>query len=108
MTVEYNYPDYTGEDLWDYINGAADGYLAYHFVKLKIAGYKDGSGHIVKVEVYRQQQPEDAYGRYSMERSPDYHFIKIGAEGYSEPGLVNLYEEMILLKGKPGICSMEM
>ena len=89
MSVEYNYPDYTGEDLWDYINGAADGYLAYHFVKLKIAEYKDGSGHIVKVEVYRQQRPEDAYGIYSMERSPDYHFIKIGAEGYSESGLVN-------------------
>jgi hypothetical protein len=89
MTIETNYPDYTGEDLWDYINGAADGYLAYHFEKLKIAEYKDKAGRTIKVEVYKHRRPEDAYGIYSMERSPDYHFIKIGAEGYSESGLVN-------------------
>ncbi len=89
MTIERNYPDYTGEDLWDYINGAADSYLAYHFEKLEIAEYKDSEGRTIKVEVYKHLRPEDAYGIYSMERSPDYHFIRIGAEGYAEPNLVN-------------------
>ncbi len=89
MTIDRNFPDYTGEDLWDYINGAADGYLAYHFEKLKIAEYNDGTGGTIKVEVYKHRRTEDAYGIYSMERSPDYHFIKIGAEGYTEPNLVN-------------------
>ena len=36
MSIDYNYPVYTGEDLWDYINGAADGYQAYHFEQLNI------------------------------------------------------------------------
>jgi len=89
MSIDYNYPVYTGEDLWDYINGAADGYQAYHFEQLNIAEYKDGDDNIVKVEIYRHKRPEDAYGIYSTERSPDYHFVDIGAEGYAEKSLTN-------------------
>lgn len=89
MSIDHNYPVYTGEDLWDYINGAADGYQAYHFEQLNIAEYKDGDDNIVKVEVYRHKRPEDAYGIYSTERSSDYHFVNIGAEGYAEENLVN-------------------
>ncbi len=88
MKIEYNYPVYTGEDLWDYINGASDGYMSYHFERLDIAEYIDGQGNTVKVEIYKHQKPEDAYGIYSTERSPDYHFVEIGTEGYAEDNLV--------------------
>lgn len=103
MTIEHNYPDYSGEDLWDYINGAADGYLAYHFEILKIAEYKDGKGHIVKVEVYKHLRPEDAYGIYSTERSPDYHFVEIGAQGYAESNLVNFVTGSYYVKVTAGV-----
>ena len=34
---ETNYPVYTPDNLWDFINGAADNYLAYDFVDLHVA-----------------------------------------------------------------------
>ena len=37
---ETNYPVYTPDNLWDFINGAADNYLAYDFVDLHVAEYK--------------------------------------------------------------------
>ena len=37
-----NYPVYTPENLWDFINGAADNYLANGFVDLNVAEYKKG------------------------------------------------------------------
>ena len=88
LTIEYSYPVYTGEDLWDYINGASDGYMSYHFERLDIAEYKDAHGNVVKVEIYKHKRPEDAHGIYSTERSPDYQFIDIGTEGYAENNLV--------------------
>lgn len=107
MTIEHNYPVFTGEDLWDYINGASDGYLAYHFQQLNIAEYVDGAGNVVKVELYQHLRPQDAYGIYSTERSPDYHFVDIGAEAYAESSLVyfvadNYYVKVIKGVGETG------
>ncbi|MZP56855.1 MAG: hypothetical protein GT600_15540, partial [Bacteroidales bacterium] len=36
------YPVYTPENLWDFIDGAADGFLSLGFIDLHIAEYKKG------------------------------------------------------------------
>jgi hypothetical protein len=82
------YPLFVPANLWDYINGAADAYTANRFVDLEIAEYVKGNRRI-KAEVYRHESPDHAFGIYSMERSPDYNFIDIGAEGYQEGSLVH-------------------
>ncbi|MCC5931841.1 MAG: hypothetical protein JJU28_21530 [Cyclobacteriaceae bacterium] len=82
------YPLFVPANLWDYINGAADAYTANRFVDLDIAEYVKGNRRI-KAEVYRHESPEHAFGIYSMERSPDYKFTDIGAEGYQEGSLVH-------------------
>ena len=87
--LELNYPVYVPGTLWDYINGAADSYLSYHFQELRIGEYSDQSGESIKVEVYRHMSRDYAYGIYCSERFPDYNFIDIGIQGYAESGLVN-------------------
>lgn len=82
------YPLFVPANLWDYINGAADAYTANRFVDLEIAEYVKGNRRI-KAEVYRHESPDHAFGIYSMERSPGYNFIDIGAEGYQEGSLVH-------------------
>ena len=88
-TPVFDYPVYHADDLWDYIDGAADNYLNYKFVDLHIAEYTKARGKVLfKVEVYRHASPLYAFGIYSSERSPDYHFIDLGTQGFRESGQI--------------------
>ena len=75
--------------LYEYINGAADLYLASDFEELKIAEYGNEKKASVIVEAYRHRTPEDAFGIYSQERLPDGNYLKIGAEGYIDQHVLN-------------------
>jgi len=80
---------YLPSDLWDIIDGAADTYLSYNFIDLHLADYTNESGLNVRVELYRHSSFDNTFGIYTTERSPDYHFMKIGSEGYLEEGALN-------------------
>jgi hypothetical protein len=86
-----NYPVYGPDKLWDFINGAADMYLAYGFVDLHIAEYKKGK-NVIKLEVYRHSNNTMAFGIYSSERSPSFRFINLGAQGYETGGAINFFK----------------
>jgi len=86
-----NYPVYTSENLWDFINGAADTYLALGFLDLHVAEYKKGK-ETIKVEIYRHQSPYLAFGIYASERSPSFRFINLGSQGYIADGSVNFFK----------------
>jgi len=91
------YPVYTPDDLWNYINGAADAYLALGFIDLHISEYVKGK-QLIKAEIYRFGSEIESFGMYSMERSPDYHFIKVGVQGYNEEGVLNFYKGEYYIK----------
>lgn len=86
-----DYPVYVPDNLWDFINGAADNYLAYDFVDLHVAEYKKGR-EVIKLEVYRHEDNTMAFGIYSSERSPSFNFRKIGAQGYIIDGAINFFK----------------
>ena len=92
-----DYPVYTPDDLWNYINGAADAYLALGFIDLNIAEYLKGKISI-KAEIYRFGDDAEAFGMYSMERSPGYSFLPLGVQGYQEEGVVNFYKGRYYIK----------
>ena len=80
---------YVPSDLWDIIDGAADTYLSYNFIDLHLADYNNDAGINVRVELYRHSTFDNTFGIYTTERSPDYHFINIGSQGYLEEGALN-------------------
>jgi hypothetical protein len=86
-----NYPVYTADNLWDFINGAADTYLSYGFEDLHVAEYSKGK-NIIKLEIYRHKDNVQAFGIYSSERSPTFQFINIGAQGYKIDGSLNFFK----------------
>lgn len=92
-----NYPVFTPENLWDFINGAADTYLAYGFVDLHVAEYKKGK-NVIKLEVYRQKNNTMAFGIYSTERSPSFRYINLGAQGYVADGSINFFKGSYYVK----------
>ena len=83
-----DYPVYTADNLWDFINGAADTYLSYGFEDLHVAEYKKGK-NVIKLEIYKHKDDIQAFGIYSSERSPSFRFINIGAQGYKADGSLN-------------------
>jgi hypothetical protein len=88
-----NYPVYTPDNLWDFIDGAADTYLSYGFSNLHVAEYKKGK-NLIKLEIYTHKDEVQTFGIYSTERSPSFTFINVGAQGYKTDGTLNF------LKGK--------
>ena len=86
-----SYPVFLPENLWDFINGAAETYLAYGFIDLHVAEYKKGKNQI-KLEIYRHSDNTMAFGIYSTERSPTFRFLNIGSQGYSTDGAINFFK----------------
>jgi len=86
-----NYPVYGPDKLWNFINGAADTYLAYGFVNLHVIEYKKGK-IVIKLEIYRHSDNIMAFGIYSTERSPSFRYMNLGAQGYIADGAINFFK----------------
>jgi len=81
---------YFPETLFEFINGAAEIYLAYDFKKLTVTQYgQEGSEASMAVEIYEMSNETNAFGIYGAERFPDSDFIPIGIQGYVEEGMLN-------------------
>lgn len=72
---------YRPDNLWEYINGGAEQYLAYGFEEVTAAQYRNGAGATARVDVYRMTERTAAFGIYTEERSPKASAVAIGAEG---------------------------
>lgn len=99
FSLKTNYPVYVPENLWDFINGAADNYLAYDFQDLHVAEYKKGK-ETIKLEIYRHSDNINTFGIYSTERSPNFRFVNLGAQGYVADGAVNFFKGNYYVKIK--------
>jgi len=81
---------YFPETLFEYINGAAEIYIAYDFKELIVAEYeKSDSQTTIGVEIYDMGNEKNSFGIYSVERYPDNNFISVGLQGYIEEGSMN-------------------
>jgi hypothetical protein len=80
---------FSPDDLYEYIDGAADLYLSYDFQELRVTEYQNEKKATVTVEVYRHKTPQDAFGMYSQERLPTEDFRAIGAQGYVGKDFLN-------------------
>ncbi len=71
------------DNLFEYIDGAAENFLIYGFQQVVTAEYNNPQKPSQAVlEVYRMKDPRNAFGIYASERNPNSEFKRIGAEGY--------------------------
>lgn len=89
---------YTPENLWDKINGAADGYFTYEFKKLLVTDYTRKNGDYISVEIYEHSTPVMAFGIYSSERPSDGRYNKNGTQGYELDGLFHFLADRYYVK----------
>jgi len=83
---------YTEENLWEYINGAAENFISFEFREVAAQDYLDGSGAGLKVEIYEHGSPLMAYGIYAQMRSPDLAFLDVGNEAFADEYSVHFWK----------------
>ncbi|MCD6385787.1 hypothetical protein J7M23_08420 [Candidatus Sumerlaeota bacterium] len=87
-------------NLWKYINGAAPRYLKYDFRCVVTVEYTNltTSSLTILVDIYDMGLLDNAFGMFAAERSPNYHFIDIGAEAYAEMPVLNFFKDRYYVK----------
>ncbi len=80
---------YVPENLYRYIDGAADVYLSYGFQDLAVLFYENEEGQSLTAEVYRHIDRRHGFGIYASERPQVGDFLDIGVQGYYEEGILN-------------------
>jgi hypothetical protein len=72
---------FSGDNLFDMIDGGADIYLEYGFQQALSAEYQNKDEHSIKLEIYEMKDDAAAYGMYSINTGTQGKKIQIGNEG---------------------------
>ena len=86
-------------NLFEYIDGAADLYLLYSFRRVITTDYAVGAdSSSVNIEIYCMESPTHAFGIYAAERSPGEQPVDIGVQGYVGANVLNFYKGRYYIK----------
>jgi hypothetical protein len=81
---------YSPDNLFEYIDGAAESYLGYDFHELLVADFeKKGTGATLTLEIYDMGLPLNAFGIFAAERYPENKVVALGVLGYVEGEALN-------------------
>jgi hypothetical protein len=89
--------EFYSSNLYQYIDGGAEAYHKFHMTAMVHREYKV-KGVEMTVDIYDMGSPSNASGIYASERSPDYHFLPIGAEGYASEHTLNFLQGRFYVK----------
>jgi hypothetical protein len=85
--------EYVADNLYEYKDGAADGYLIYGFAHMRSIECKSG-GDTLTIDVSEMTDADAAYGIFTANRDPKLAIAKIGMGGQVQP------QSAIFAKGK--------
>lgn len=88
---------YGPDNLYEYMDGAADIFVLYGVHQMLHLDLH-AKGADISLDVFDMGSVEAAFGMYAAERSPDFHFITIGAEGYQYEGMLNFLQDHYYVK----------
>jgi hypothetical protein len=84
---------YEADNLWDYINGQADFFIDYGFVRVDTAEYRnDQESSSVVLEVYQMGRPQEAFGIFAAERTSEDRPLEIGGGAYLGANLLSFWQ----------------
>ena len=89
---------YTPDNLYEYINGAAEVFLSYDFRELAALTYENPQKHSLTIDIYRHSDARNGFGIYSQEKPVKGDFLTIGAQGYYEKGVLNFVKGSYYVK----------
>ncbi len=92
---------YDRKNLFDYMDGGAELYLAYDFQRLAVQRYvSDSADSVTKnsltVEIYQMNSPSDAYGLFSFDQEGE--MVQLGQKGVYGYGLLRFWKGRFLVR----------
>jgi hypothetical protein len=96
---------FTAENLYDYKDGAADGYLSYGFARMSTIDCKSGADTLT-IDVSEMNDADAAYGLFTSNRDPRLPIAPIGMIGQIQPQSAsfakgNYYVEIVEVADNP-------
>ena len=90
---------YNQENLWDYMNGGAPGYLAYGFKEMVTFGVMNLKNRLEYViDVYDMGSSLNAFGIYSTERLPDGRDTECGVDSFQSDKILFFWQDSYYVK----------
>lgn len=102
---------YSADNLWEFIDGAAETYVGFGVQDALGAGYTFG-GADVSIEIYEASDSLHAFGIYTQERPPAPQAVPVGAEGYANSNVLVFWKGPCYVKliasrpDKPGSAAL--
>jgi len=93
-------PEYYDQDnLWDYINGASPGYIAYGFQEMVtfVVQHRNNKIEIV-TDIYDMGDSLHAFGIFSVERSPESSSKEFGSDSYQSDNTLYFWQDRYYVK----------
>jgi hypothetical protein len=89
---------YNTDNLFEFMDGAADLYLIYDFSGLNLQQYKDKNGNTITIEIYNQKTVNNSFGIYGQERPFECEYLDIGTQANYIEGYLNFYQGKYYVK----------
>jgi hypothetical protein len=89
---------YDRKNLFDYMDGGAELYLAYDFQRLVVQRYSSDSDrkNSLTVEIYQMNSSPDAYGLFSFDQEGE--MVQLGQKGIYGYGLLRFWKDRFLVR----------
>jgi len=86
-----------GKDLFLLINGGAEIYYEYGFLRAAIQSYRSDSGLSLNIEIYEMEDPSSAYGAFSFKTGSSGQEIDIGSDSSLEDYYLNFWKNRFVV-----------
>jgi hypothetical protein len=87
-----DFQEYEGEDLYIYIDGGAEIYHEYGFLRVVVQEYVNAGGKAVSLEIFEMEDPAAAYGMFTFKRSGRGQSVPLGSAAELEDYYLNLWK----------------
>jgi len=93
-------PDhYEAGNLWEYMNGQAEFFIDYGFVRVDTAEYRyDQAASSLVLEIFRMGRPQEAFGIFAAERTRDDRPLDIGVDAYLGTNVLGFWQGQLYVK----------
>ncbi len=87
---------YTRDNIFNYMNGAGEIYLAYNFEELFVREYNNSSAPPIIAEIYKMSSSEDAYGVFTNDT--DGNVVNMGQGAIYAQGLLRVWKGQFFVR----------
>jgi hypothetical protein len=84
------------EDIFDYLDGAGELYLAFDFQFVFVREYAKAEAPAIVVEIYRMSTSADAYGIFTQDS--DGQAVRVGQEALYGAGLLRFWKDDVFIR----------